>query len=125
MFGEIQLDAQTLAGFLASLMFVIVLIEKVNKMFGKKDIEKREISFSETYASKAELTEVRGQVVKLEAKIEHQTEMIRCEMKDDKTEILRAGEDRAVKLHDRINLVLEKVSELRGANEEQHRRMGL
>ena len=32
----------------------------------------------------------------------------------DKIAIIEAGEDRAIKIHDRINLAIEKIGELRG-----------
>ena len=43
-------------------------------------------------------------------------------MDDDKNQILAAGEHRAEKLHDRINDVLEAVSELRGTVTELKRK---
>jgi hypothetical protein len=46
--------------------------------------------------------------------IEHSMEKLRDEMREDKAEILEAGEHRAAKLHGRINDVLAAVSEVRG-----------
>ena len=39
---------------------------------------------------------------------------LRFKMESDKAEIIRAGEDRAKAIHDRINVVIEKVGEMRG-----------
>lgn len=47
-------------------------------------------------------------------KLEAEFTEIRHEMRSDRNTILAAGEERAIKLHDRINHVLEAVSELRG-----------
>ncbi|MGC8744545.1 MAG: hypothetical protein ACP5T0_11765 [Verrucomicrobiia bacterium] len=51
-------------------------------------------------------------------RLEIQVETIRSEMKSDREAIMRAGEDRANRLHERINALGEKltaaVSELRG-----------
>lgn len=68
----------------------------------------------QTYATKQELAEL-----KQETRTQWQTltESIRLlgeEIKADKTEILKAGEDRVTKVHERINMVLTNVSELRG-----------
>src|SRR4051812_7766185 len=100
-FGEIQPDANTLMGFLGCLLFVLIIAEKLLKFFGAKETPKREVSFASEFASKAELIEVKGRVEKcaskpevievkarvdqLETKIERQTEMLRAEMKEDKT----------------------------------------
>lgn len=51
-------------------------------------------------------------------RLEVQVEIIRNEMKNDRDAIMRAGEERASKIHDRINALGERlteaVSEIRG-----------
>ena len=49
--------------------------------------------------------------------LEDSFESFRAELKRDKEDIMIAGERRAEKLHNRINTVLEAVSELRGRME--------
>lgn len=51
-----------------------------------------------------------GRVVTLEKEVKE----IRSKMEKDKIAIIEAGEDRATKIHDRINLAIEKIGELRG-----------
>jgi hypothetical protein len=46
-------------------------------------------------------------------------------MDSDKTEVIAAGEHRAEKLHERINLVLTSVSELKGTVHEMQRHQDL
>jgi hypothetical protein len=46
--------------------------------------------------------------------LENDIKMIRHKMESDKTEIIAAGEDRSIKIHDRINVAIEKIGELRG-----------
>jgi len=112
-------------GFLACLMFVLMLAREIKGFFGSKDVPKREVSFVETYARKEEVAAVARDLTALEGKLEHHTEELRKEMKADKDCILVAGEDRALEIHKRLNVLLEKVGELKGASDEQHRRMGL
>lgn len=46
--------------------------------------------------------------------LEGRATLIERKMDTDKTEIIDAGEDRAIKIHDRINAVLSAVSEVKG-----------
>jgi hypothetical protein len=52
------------------------------------------------------------------ARLEAQVEIIRAEMRNDRDALMRAGEERAGKIHDRINALGERltvaVGELRG-----------
>jgi hypothetical protein len=59
---------------------------------------------------KLEVEQLKDRITKLEKS----SVALWCKLDTDKTEILKAGEDRAVKLHDRINVILSAVSELRG-----------
>ncbi|HEX7861048.1 MAG TPA: hypothetical protein VF773_12015 [Verrucomicrobiae bacterium] len=106
------------ASFLLSLLsaagFLAWLVSSLKNAFGKP---KREVSFSEQYATKQELQRIEGYVTKLEHKVETAVKEIRSEMKADRDEMLKAGEARASKLHGRIDDVLEAVAELRGWRE--------
>jgi len=46
--------------------------------------------------------------------LEKDVRVIRLKMDADKLEIIQAGEDRATKIHDRVNVAIEKIGELRG-----------
>jgi hypothetical protein len=47
-------------------------------------------------------------------KLEESTDRLWAKLEADKMEIVKSGEDRAAKLHERINAILAAVSELRG-----------
>lgn len=100
--------------FLGCGLFLLMIMEKLKSLFGKTETQKREVSFSEQYATKQEVNGVRDDVRSLEEKLDLTTEKIREEMKHDRELILRAGEERAVKLHDRCNKILEGVSRMEG-----------
>ena len=51
-----------------------------------------------------------GRVSTLESEVKE----IRKEMKGDKEDIIKAGEDRSVKIHDRINVAITQIGELKG-----------
>ncbi len=85
----------------------------------KKDFEKAEAAHAAVHAqlfAKIGGAErgVENRMGERMARIETNTDKIWEKMESDKTEILKTGEDRATKTHDRINAVLEAVAELRG-----------
>jgi restriction endonuclease Mrr len=47
-------------------------------------------------------------------KIEARVAALERKLEDDKDEIIKAGEDRATKIHDRINVAIVQIGELRG-----------
>lgn len=106
--------AVELAGFLGCLFFLVAganaLMKLVDRFRGQRETPKREVSFAERLVSQVELGAVTARVKKLEETVD----AIRDELKQDKTDILQAGEERAEKLHNRINDVLRAVSEVRG-----------
>jgi hypothetical protein len=69
--------------------------------------QKRDVTLMEEFATRKELSA-------LAEKVETRFEDLRCELREDRTEILKAGEERAVKLHERCNAILQAVSEVRG-----------
>ncbi|ODU24009.1 MAG: hypothetical protein ABS95_02455 [Verrucomicrobia bacterium SCN 57-15] len=111
-FAEALPEANTLLQILVAGGFILWIAGMVKGLFSKT--ERREISFADEYASKAEFKALDRKVQMLEGRLEHSLELIRQEMKHDKEAILESGEERAIKLHDRINVVLQAVSELKG-----------
>lgn len=69
---------------------------------------------AQTYVAKSDCLAARAELHKRVERVEADLHEIRAEMKRDRDAILRAGEERAVKLHERINAVLAAVSELKG-----------
>lgn len=61
-----------------------------------------------SYHKHAELN--RGEHTRIDARIT----AIQAKMEEDKFEIIQAGEDRSKAIHDRINLLLENVGQIRG-----------
>lgn len=98
------------------LLFAATLIDRIYSIQQKRknDPQRREISFSEEYASKTEFKAIERRVKDVETKLERELAEIRREMKEDRETILQAGEERAVKIHERINAVLSGVSRLEG-----------
>jgi hypothetical protein len=56
------------------------------------------------------------------AKLEHSNIKIWAKMETDKNEVIRNGEQRAEKIHNRVNDVLQAVSELRGHVDQMNQR---
>jgi len=79
-----------------------------------KQAQKREVRVSEEYALKSDLLQLRRDQEREMAVVLTGLAEIRREMKADRESLSAAGEARAEKIHNRINVVLEAVSELRG-----------
>lgn len=86
---------------------VTAVTASVGQWLSSRRAQKRDVAMVEEFATRRELQD-------LAMRVEDKFEALRVELQEDKTEILRAGEARVVKLHDRINDVLAAVSELRG-----------
>lgn len=93
----------------------------IREVAGVKDTTTTEISgqpirFTEElkFITKTEHTEHCGNMDRRVGVLENDIKMIRHKMESDKTEIIAAGEDRSIKIHDRINVAIEKIGELRG-----------
>ena len=108
------------ASFLLSLLsatgFLVGIYSLLKNAFGKP---KREVSFTETYATREEVQRIERNVEKMERKVETAVAEIRAEMKQDREAILEAGETRASKLHGRIDQVLAAVARIEGWKEGQ------
>jgi hypothetical protein len=65
-------------------------------------------------ATKEELRSHREEVIREQNKLEQRMTHLERKMESDKTEIIEAGEERVVKLHNRMNEVLSGLSELKG-----------
>jgi hypothetical protein len=103
--------AEFLLALLSAVGFLAWIYSSLKSATGRA---KREVSFTETYATKEEIQRIERNVEKLERKMETNLDSIRAEMKADSERLLNAGESRASKLHGRIDQVLEAVAELRG-----------
>lgn len=114
---EIIPEANSLLQFLIIVGFLGSLAVNIKVLMGQNAKQKREVSFAESYVSQEALKALSARV----EKNEDQIEAIRDKMEKDKMEILKAGEERAVKLHGRIDLGIEKVDKLMGAFSQMRR----
>lgn len=69
--------------------------------------QKRDVTLMEEFATRKELST-------LAEKVDSRFEDLRQELKQSETRITSKGEERVIKVHDRINEVLSAVSEVRG-----------
>lgn len=72
------------------------------------------VDLKKEFATKEELRMHREEIIREQNKLEQRMAHLERKMDDDKIEIIKAGELRVVALHNRINDVLQGVSELRG-----------
>jgi hypothetical protein len=83
-------------------------------VFAARSTAKREVTFGFVPASKEEFNRhVLEQAETLRA-LSGELAALRQEMRNDRDQLLLAAENRVSKLHERINTILEAVSELRG-----------
>lgn len=110
-------DAGDFMKFLGCVLFVMVIVEKYLLIQGRNKTQKREVSFSEEFASKQEVARVDKDVRELGSRVDRDFAAIQREMKSDKKEIMEAGERRVIALHNRINELSETASATQEAAE--------
>ena len=87
-------DYLLVTAFLTNLAVNLITVAKLFR----NAPQKREIHLAETYASKEEVTLLRNDLTSL-----------REQVREDKNEILCAGEERLRKLHDRIDAIIDQI----------------
>lgn len=111
-------DPDVLLKLLIAAAFIINLAIGVVTLSATRRVQRREITLSTSFTPQTsfdhEITRLQAQIQTLNQDIAH----IRAEMKFDRNEILAAGETRAVKIHERINIlsvsVMDAIGQLRG-----------
>ena len=83
-------------------------------------IVKMQEEFHKEFASRKEFLEHKEHVSRRHDEHAREIASLYRKLESDKEEIIHAGEDRATKIHDRINVVIEKVGELRGEMKGRH-----
>ncbi|HUS37352.1 MAG TPA: hypothetical protein VM680_18540 [Verrucomicrobiae bacterium] len=112
------IDPVAMMQVLLIVQFLMGIVLGILQLINQRGAQKRNVAMVEDFATRRELQA-------LTEKVDGRFEDLRCEIREDKTEILKAGEERAVKLHERINVVLSTVSELRGEMHSSNRRAGI
>ena len=113
MFSELLTNAQIGTWVNVGMLFLnaavaIVTILSVNRS------QKREVTFAFEPASKEEFQRHVAEQAESLKTLNAEITALRQEMRKDRDQLLLAGETRVSKLHERINIILETVSELRG-----------
>ena len=96
-----------LAAFLAILKYVIDLADRAKGPPAEPPNAQLQVSHE--------------QLTERVRKLEESNDRLWAKLENDKLEILSSGEDRAAKLHERINAILAGLSELRGRLNPHHR----
>lgn len=122
MIAEITPTAMGLVDFVGCVGFFAVTGLVCKQLFFGDKQQKRLVSFDEQFATKGELNDLRAHVDRIEEKIDRAAEGIRTEMKADRNSILAAGEDRAVRIHEQIEVLLKAVFEVKGKVENRNER---
>lgn len=117
MLCEITPEPKSLGEFLIVLGFLASVAVNVATLLGQRTKQKREVSFAEQFVSQAEMDAVTARV----SRAEEQIEAIRDKMERDKMELLKAGEERANKIHTRIDAGIQKIDNLMGAFSQMRR----
>jgi predicted nuclease with TOPRIM domain len=96
------------------LVGVIGITTSIVQAANGRRAQKRDVTLMEDFATRRELNNLAEKVESKFEALRGELQELRGEMQEDKNEIVKSGETRVVKLHDRINEVLSAVSELRG-----------
>lgn len=79
-----------------------------------RQVQRREVSFAEAFASRGELIEIKSDVHRLQTRLDSHIDQLRSEIKSERLIQDEKNDKRSAALNTRINDVLEAVSELRG-----------
>lgn len=90
-------NAALMISLLASIAGNIVLVIRGNR------VQKREVSFSDDFTPKRDFQAHKEVVFRKFGEVDGEFKAVRQEMGEQREEINRAGEERATKIHDRIN----------------------
>lgn len=129
--AETTLTWPVFAGVLGAIALILTVLEKAKKFFGGSP-EKREVRFAEEFASRAEVTEIKRDVTKVNndlvalkesivtngeirrKNIEAKVESTRIELKGDIEKARQEMRDNCDALGTRMDSVAVTVGELRG-----------
>ncbi len=103
-----------LVAWLTSFAFLLGILVNVAILISMKRTQKREVSFADNFATAPELQRVADEVRRVEEKMDRSLHEIRTSMRLDADRVLAAGEHRAEKIHERMNLILANVHEVKG-----------
>lgn len=102
------------AAVVVPLITLIVTLWKLNKISEIKVQQPLVIDLKKEFVTKEEMRLHREEIIREQNKLEQRMTHLERKMESDKTEIIEAGEERVVKLHNRINDILAAFSELKG-----------
>jgi uncharacterized protein Yka (UPF0111/DUF47 family) len=111
---EITPDAGFFFNFVGTIGLIATIVAAVRQAAGKNELQKREITFAAEFASKQEVQRMERDVERLEQKMDEALEGIRREMKSDREAINAAGEQRASKIHTRLDMISDRLGEVVG-----------
>lgn len=120
--GQIQaVDPTALWNFLIILGFLLSAGASGVAIFNSRRVQKREVTMASEFMTSSDCQRMQARwkddMIRLEARInrvEQGQEHMRETNQHNFDAIMKAGEERAVKIHERINAVLAGVSELKG-----------
>jgi hypothetical protein len=101
------------------IMGAVVVVDRVVNIFRGSKSQRRVVEMAEEFVTKAELRAVEGDLANLERKIDRGLEKLSDEAKAAEMRISHKGEERAGKLHDRLDMIQEKLGVLRGITSHQ------
>ncbi len=124
--GDLLLHlSRTLTPILTAAVTIAVFFWRINRIESRNVgpqpfVVKMQEEFHKEFASRKEFLDHKEIVDRRHAEHAREIATLYRKLESDKEEIIHAGEDRATKIHDRINVVIEKVGELRGEMNGRH-----
>jgi hypothetical protein len=109
--------------FLIAAAFLVNLAIGITALLASWRKQPRIVEFANVYATQAAFDLEIGKLQRQISDLNVDLDSIRSEMKNDRNEILAAGEQRAVKIHERINILGQHLSECIGELKGELKRM--
>jgi hypothetical protein len=130
MIAQLQLDAERLAWFVALIFFVVAGLNQVMRLADRWQGRKTEIAPqpllvrpAQEWVARADCQELRAATAARLAEIEAEVRELREHLRADRETLLQAGEDRAARIHQRIDALGLKLTEEIGVLRGELRRM--
>ena len=124
--------ALSVVGVLATLVgHHFVLRKYIREAAGVKETSRTEIikqplrvQFAQEFVTRDDHSRFSVELERRVLSLETDIKDVREKMEEDKQDIIAAGEVRMVKIHDRVNLAIERIGELKGQVQEISKRGG-
>jgi IS5 family transposase len=128
--AQIQFDAEHLAYFIAIVFFLVAGLNQIMRLADRFQGRKTELApqplvvqSAQEWMARKDCQNLRAALVQRVSKMETEVDELRDQLREDRAALLRAGEERAIRIHQRIDALGLKLTEELGVLRGELKRM--